>query len=70
MVIGGAGGDPGGAMGSTAVPGQPGTNGFAGFGLGGGIAINGPGKATIDDTTITGNTASSGDNDVDGTFST
>ena len=35
-------------------------------GVGGGIAILG--TATIDDTTITGNTASTTDNDVDGTF--
>jgi len=45
-------------------------NSFAGSGLGGVIAIFTVfGTATIDHTTITGNTVSSGDNNVDGTFS-
>jgi hypothetical protein len=49
------------------VVGVPGLDGFAGVGVGGGLATLG--AATIDNTTIAGNTASTNDNDVDGTFS-
>ena len=42
-------------------------DGFDGVGVGGGIATFG--TALIDNTTITGNTASTNDNDVDGTIS-
>jgi hypothetical protein len=63
---GGPGGSPNGAAG-TAVVGVPGLDGFAGVGVGGGLATLG--AATIDNTTIAGNSASTNDNDVDGTFS-
>jgi hypothetical protein len=39
-------------------------------GVGGGIDLAPGGTATIDDTTITGNDASTKDNDVSGTFTT
>jgi hypothetical protein len=51
----------------TNTPGTAGVAGSAGSGDGGGIAILG--TATIDDPSITGNTASTSDNDVDGSFS-
>ena len=41
-----------------------------GTGVGGGLNLVPGGSATIDDTTITGNHASTTDNDVHGTFST
>jgi hypothetical protein len=47
--------------------GRPRADGFAGVGVGGGIAIIG--TATTDNTTITGNTPSTNDDSVDGTFS-
>jgi hypothetical protein len=60
---GGPGGGPNGTTGFGSV-GLPGVDGSAGFGQGGGIATKG--TATIDNTTITGNTASNDDNDVNG----
>ncbi len=64
----GAGGLAQVASGATATNGTAGTAASAGVGVGGGIVI--VGTATIDNTTITGNTATTNDNDVDGTFST
>ena len=61
------GGSPGGTAGQT-VLGNPGTAGLIGTGLGGGLDLEAGGTATIDNTTITGNTASTNDNNVDGTF--
>jgi hypothetical protein len=55
------------ASNGTFTPGTAGVAGTAGSGAGGGIAILG--TATIDNATITGNTASTSDPDVDGTFS-
>ncbi|MFI5458261.1 MAG: hypothetical protein ACHRXM_22755, partial [Isosphaerales bacterium] len=63
---GGLGGFPNGPAGQAHV-GAKGTDGSAGVGVGGGLATFG--AATIDNTTIAGNTASTNDNDVDGTFS-
>ena len=47
--------------------GAKGTNGSAGLGVGGGLATFG--TASIDNTMITGNSASTSDNDVDGIVS-
>jgi hypothetical protein len=63
---GGSGGTPNGNSGLAFV-GDPGADGFDGVGLGGGIVTTG--TATIDNTTITGNHASTNDDDVDGTIS-
>jgi hypothetical protein len=49
-------------------PGAPGTGGAAGQGLGGGLYLQSGGTVTIDDTTVTGNQASTSDPDVFGTF--
>jgi hypothetical protein len=38
-------------------------------GIGGGLDLVSGGKVTIDDTTISGNNATTSDNDVSGTFS-
>ena len=62
----GSGGTPGGANGDT-VPGSNGSTSTFEQGLGGGIATFG--TTTADNTNITDNFASTGDNDVDGTFS-
>ena len=66
--LGGAGRAPGGTDGR-AFPRAPGDAGSAGTGSGGGLALAPGGSATIDDTTITGNNASTGDDDVSGTLS-
>ena len=58
---------PGSGAAGTAVLGVPGLDGFAGVGVGDGLATLG--AATIDNTTIAGNSASTNDNDVDGMFS-
>ncbi len=66
--LGGAGGGgSGNGLQGTNAPGSAGVAGSAGSGVGGGIAILG--TATIDDPSITGNTASTSGNDVDGLFS-
>ncbi len=62
----GAGGGATAAGNGTATPGQPGATGLFGVGIGGGVATFGTAKA--DNTTITGNHASTNDNDVDGTI--
>jgi hypothetical protein len=46
--------------------GAPGTPGTAGTGVGGGLDLLPGGTATIDNTTVTGNHASTSDNDVHG----
>jgi hypothetical protein len=63
----GAGGLAHVAAGATATNGTAGPAASAGVGVGGGI-VN-VGTATIDNTTISGNTATTNDNDIDGTFS-
>jgi hypothetical protein len=65
--IAGLGGVPGGFAG-TAFPGTNGSAGASGVGIGGGLDLLPGGTAAIADTTITGNTASTNDNDVAGTF--
>ena len=50
----------------TATPGSAGATDLFSVGIGGGIATFG--TANIDNTTITGNHASTNDNDVDGTI--
>jgi hypothetical protein len=65
----GPGGTPNGVAGSAA-PGAAGPAGTGGSGIGGGLNLAAGASATIDDTTITGNLASTSDNDVHGTFST
>src|SRR5262249_8057856 len=66
-VSAGAGGSPGGSAGA-AFPGSNGAAGVAGVGIGGGLDLVTRGTAPDRDTTITGNTASTTDNDVSGTF--
>ena len=61
----GAGRSPFGVNG-VATPGQPGVTDLFSVGVGGGIATFG--TANVDNTTITGNHASTNDNDVDGTI--
>ena len=51
------------------VQGLPGADGNPGDGVGGGVFLDPAGTATIDNTSITANTASTSDNDVHGTFS-
>ena len=65
----GLGGTPGGFPG-TAILGTAGTTGPSGVGIGGGLDLLPGGTVVIDDTTITGNQASTNDNDVSGTFAT
>ena len=69
FAIRGSGGLPGGAPG-LAFLGTAGTAGTAGAGIGGGLNLAPGGSATIDNTTIAGNHASTSDDDVHGTFST
>ncbi len=64
----GTGGSPSGTAG-TAFPGHFGTAGNSGTGMGGGLDLITGGTAVIDNTTITGNSATTTDNDVHGTFS-
>ena len=52
------------------VQGLPGADGKPGNGIGGGVFLDPAGSATIDNTSITGNTASTTDNNVHDTFST
>ena len=66
--FGGVGGAPGG-MNGQAHPGASGTSAVSGVGVGGGLDLFPAGTVTIDNTNITGNTASTADNDVSGTFS-
>ena len=66
--IGGQGQAPGGPAGQ-AFPGIAGVAGVEGVGVGGGLDFFPGGDATIDNTNITGNNASTADNDVSGTFS-
>ena len=68
-MVAGAGGTPNGIPGS-AFPGSPGAAGVSGVGVGGGLDLIPGGTVVIDDTTITGNLASTSNNDVSGTFST
>jgi hypothetical protein len=60
---------PGGGHGEADL-GTAGTAAAAGSGIGGGLSLAPGGSATIDNTTITGNHASTIDDDVHGTFST
>jgi hypothetical protein len=62
-------GGPGGTAGSI-LPGSPGVNGAAGAGIGGGLDLGPAGMSVIDNTTITGNHASTSNDDVAGSFST
>jgi hypothetical protein len=64
--IAGSGGSPGGAAGQV-IAGTAGAEGKDGFGLGGGAALDV--ASTISNTTISGNQASSADNDEDTNFS-
>jgi hypothetical protein len=64
----GTGGSPSGAAG-TSFPGHFGTAGTAGTGVGGGLDLITGGTVVIDNTTISGNSATTTDNDVHGTFS-
>ena len=76
--LGGAGGlpaarsqEPADARAAARVPRSPAARdaaGVAGVGVGGGLDLSTGGTAVIDNTTITGNTASTSDNDVSGTF--
>ena len=63
----GAGGSPNGAAGLTH-PGNAGATALSGTGIGGGLDLLTGGTVVIDNTTITGNTATTSDNDVFGTF--
>ena len=65
--IGGQGQTPGGPAGQ-AFPGIAGVAGVEGVGLGGGLDFFPGGDVTIDNTNITGNNASTADNDVSGNF--
>jgi hypothetical protein len=51
-----------------AFPGSPGGTGSSGVGIGGGLGLDPGGTVVIDNTTITGNHATTTDNDVHGTF--
>jgi hypothetical protein len=51
-----------------AASGSAGTAGTLGRGIGGGLNLDPNGSATIRDTVITGNHASTSSNDVSGTF--
>jgi len=68
-VGGGLGGTPGGAAGLSH-PGNPGATALSGAGIGGGLDLLIGGTVSIDNTTITGNTAATSNNDVFGTFTT
>ncbi len=63
----GAGGSPNGAAG-LANPGNAGATALSGTGIGGGLDLLTGGTVSIDNTTITGNTAATSNNDVIGTF--
>ena len=63
----GAGGIPNGAAGQTHA-GTAGATALSGTGIGGGLDLLTGGTVVIDNTTITGNTAATSDNDVFGTF--
>jgi hypothetical protein len=64
----GTGGTPGGALGffRNGTAGRP---GVAGMGIGGGLYLSSAGGATLDDTTVASNRASTSDPDIAGTFS-
>ena len=64
----GIGGSPSGAAG-TSFPGKFGTAGTTGTGVGGGLDLITGGTAVIDNTSITGNSATTTDDNVHGTFS-
>jgi hypothetical protein len=55
-------------MAETSFAGHAGSAGLAGTGLGGGLDLITGGTAVIDNTTITGNSASTTDGNVHGTF--
>ena len=65
----GAGGTPNGAAGLTH-RGNDGAIALSGTGIGGGLYLFAGGTVVLDNTTITGNTATTSDNDVFGTFTT
>jgi hypothetical protein len=65
----GPGGSPSGTTGAID-PSLPGGRGIHGMGVGGGLDLDVGGTAVIDNTTVTGNQASSSGNDVAGSFST
>ena len=65
----GTGGTPGGTNGQV-FPGNRGRTGTAGTGVGGGLDLIAGGTVVIDNTTLTGNTATTSNNDVFGTFTT
>jgi hypothetical protein len=54
----------------TATPGNPGAPGLSGVGVGGGLDLFSGGTATINNTTVAGNQATTSDNDVAGTVTT
>ena len=53
-----------------AFPGTPGASGLSGTGIGGGLNLLAGGTVVIDDTNITGNHATTSNDDVFGTFTT
>ena len=65
----GLGASPGGSNG-LAFPAGPGGTGSSGVGIGGGVDLEIGGTAIIDNTFVTGNHATTSDNDVFGTFTT
>jgi hypothetical protein len=67
IALAGAGGSPGGMAGNV-FPGSSGTAGSAGLGIGGGLDLVAGGMVVIDNTTISGNHATTTDNDVFSTF--
>jgi hypothetical protein len=66
--LAGTGGSPGGMAGQS-FPGNHGTAGFIGPGIGGGLNLESGGTAVIDNTTVTGNQASTSGDNVSGAFS-
>jgi hypothetical protein len=63
MAQAGLGGSPGG-LGGSVTPGAPGADGTVEGGFGGGLLLFAHGAVAIDNTTITGNHATTRDNDV------
>ncbi len=55
-------------MNGQAHPGSPGTAGLSGVGVGGGLDLLPGGHATVRNTNVTGNHASTTDNDTSGTI--
>ena len=57
-------------MDGTSTPGAGGVGGSAGVGTGGGLDLIPSGNVVLANANVTGNTASTNDNDIAGTFST